>query len=79
MREQGSQPAVISLKDCSEKKIKSLFDSFGDLKGKDLAQKVSCSEKNYMERRLNNTKSDLQKIFKVVAYDFGVKHNILRY
>ena len=78
LREQGSQPAVISLKNYSEKKIKSLFDSFGDLKGKDLAQKVTCSE-NYLWRDGSyNTKVDLQKKFKVVAYDFGIKHNILR-
>ena len=78
LREQGSQPAVISLKDCSEKKIESLFDSFGDLKGKDLAQKVSCSENYIWSEGSINSKSDPKKIFKVVAFDFGVKHNILR-
>ncbi len=78
LREQGSQPAVISLKDCSEKKIESLFNSFGDLKGKDLAQKVSCSENYIWSEGSINSKSDPKKIFKVVAFDFGVKHNILR-
>ena len=57
---------------------KYLFDSFGDLKGKDLAQKVTCSE-NYLWRDGSyDIKVDLQKKFKVVAYDFGIKHNILR-
>ena len=78
LREQGSQPAVISLKDYSEKKIESLFDCFGDLKGKDLAQKVSCSEKYIWSEGSVDTKSDPKKKFKVVAFDFGVKHNILR-
>ena len=36
LREEGSQPAVISKDKYSENKIQSLFDSFGDLKGKDL-------------------------------------------
>ena len=78
LREQGSQPAVISLKDFSENKIKSLFDSFGDLKGKDLAEKVTCRE-NYLWREGSvDTKLESKTKFKVVAYDFGIKLNILR-
>ena len=46
LREEGSQPAVIAQEEFSDKKIQSLFNSFGDLKGKDLAKKVTC-QNNY--------------------------------
>ena len=77
LREEGSQPAVISQEEFSDKKIQSLFDSFGDLKGKDLAKKVTC-HKNYNWDEGSIGKNKPESKFLVVAYDFGVKHNILR-
>ena len=77
LREEGSQPAVISKKNYPNTKINSMFDSFGDLVGKDLAQKVTCSNKYFWKEGTENENSK-KNILKVVAYDFGVKHNILR-
>jgi carbamoyl-phosphate synthase small subunit len=63
---------------------KALADAraFPGLKGMDLACKVTCSEAQSWEQgswRLDSgyTRPDTKR-FKVVAYDFGVKHNILR-
>ena len=77
LREEGSQPAVISKENLPNTKIDSMFDSFGDLKGKDLAQKVTCTDK-YVWKEGTENENSKKNILKVVAYDFGVKHNILR-
>ena len=59
--------------------------AFPGLKGMDLAQQVSTTETYRWERgvwsfRDGDTVDDVpaQRPFKVVAYDYGVKHNILR-
>jgi len=57
------------------------------MEGRDLAQKVSCTEPYTWKEPVNKTwyaainrKSEIvnRKSYKVVAYDFGIKHNILR-
>ncbi|NBI12324.1 glutamine-hydrolyzing carbamoyl-phosphate synthase small subunit [[Haemophilus] felis] len=81
LREKGAQAGCIYVGD-DEAKALELANSFGSMAGQDLAKEVSCKElyrwtdgewklgKGYVQQ--GNTE------LHVVAYDFGVKHNILR-
>ena len=83
LREKGAQPGCIVTGDnidaaAAVEKAK----SFGSMSGQDLAKVVSC-DKSYewdiREWRLGTGYSvQSHPKFKVVAYDFGVKYNILR-
>ncbi|MEQ6292332.1 glutamine-hydrolyzing carbamoyl-phosphate synthase small subunit [Vogesella sp. GCM10023246] len=82
LREKGAQAGCIMAGDIDEAKAVELARGFGSMAGQDLAQVVSC-EQPYQwttrEWRLGqgySTQTDTP--FHVVAYDFGVKHNILR-
>jgi carbamoyl-phosphate synthase small subunit len=59
-----------------------IAQQFPGLKGMDLAREVTTSEKYQWESGewslTGGYSSDLDSIYKVVAYDFGVKRNILR-
>ena len=77
LREKGSQIAAIVPGNFSEKEAQSLLNSFDDLKGKDLAKVVSTKE-TYTWDKPSYQSVPLKPIYKVIAYDFGVKHNILR-
>ncbi|WP_386688372.1 glutamine-hydrolyzing carbamoyl-phosphate synthase small subunit [Lonepinella sp. MS14437] len=82
LRDKGTQAGCIMTGEVDEKKALELALSFGSMAGKDLAQAVTSSEayqwtqgewqlgKGYVEAK--NTE------FNIVAYDFGVKRNILR-
>ncbi len=63
------------------KKAQALIAEFGSMVGKDLRQEVSCDkayEWNEGEWKLGEGFGNPAKQFHVVAYDFGVKTNILR-
>ena len=82
LRDKGAQPGCIMTGKIDEKKAQELALSFGSMAGKDLAKEVTCDEiyqwtqgewqlgKGYVEAK--------NPEFNIVAYDFGVKHNILR-
>ena len=76
IRDKGSQISAIGLEEYSKKRIEALFKSFDGIKGKDLARKVTKEAYIWKEPSYRN---EIKKnSYKVVAYDFGVKHNILR-
>jgi len=84
LREKGAQNGCIMAGDVDEQKAIQLAKGFPGLKGMDLA-KVATSEETYSwnqgEWALGegfSTFEDEDQSFHVVAYDFGVKHNILR-
>lgn len=77
LRKKGSQPAFISYKKKTKKEVDKLFDKFGSLKGKDLATVVS-TKKSYKWSKPSYESKKPNLIFKIIALDFGVKHNILR-
>lgn len=84
LREKGAQNGCIMAGNIDEKKAVALAQGFPGLKGMDLA-KVATSEDTYAwnqgEWALGkgfSTFEDEDQSFHVVAYDFGVKHNILR-
>ncbi|KAE9535420.1 carbamoyl-phosphate synthase small subunit [Ursidibacter arcticus] len=86
LRDKGAQAGCIYV-GTDEAKALELAKSFGSMAGQDLAQRVTCNELYQWtegEWRLpvsNDGKAyetQTKPEFHVVAYDFGVKHNILR-
>ncbi len=86
LREKGSQNGcILAGADASEEKALELARSFPGLKGMDLAKVVSCSESYEWNSSVWSLETDShvdipagEQPYHVVAYDFGVKLNILR-
>ncbi|CAN7246650.1 glutamine-hydrolyzing carbamoyl-phosphate synthase small subunit [Pseudomonas sp. LjRoot71] len=86
LREKGSQNGCILVgDDATEEKALELARSFPGLKGMDLAKVVSCTERYEWRSSVWNLKDDShpeipasELKYHVVAYDYGVKVNILR-
>lgn len=82
IRKFGAQSGVIITKNLARIDRKSLFNDVIEMAGLDLA-KVVTTKKTYQfdegEWSLSNGfEAKVKKTFKVIAYDFGVKKNILR-
>lgn len=85
LREKGAQAGCIFVGEHSEEnvaKARELANSFGSMAGKDLAKEVTCAELYQWtegEWQLGSGYQPQQSTeFHVVAYDYGVKQNILR-
>ena len=83
LREKGAQNGcILAGDDISEEQALAAAKSFPGLKGMDLAKEVTRTEQvNWTESSWSLTDGYAQSAdteFHVVAYDFGVKHNILR-
>ncbi len=81
LREKGAQAGCILAGDVDESKALALARAFPGLAGMDLAKVVSVKEGypwSEGEWNLQGYQPGAAKRFKVVAYDFGVKRNILR-
>lgn len=82
LREKGAQAGTIMAGEVDPTRAIELARGFGSMAGQDLAKTVCCSE-SYLwdegEWRLGQGYTHpAQKGYHVVAYDFGVKRNILR-
>jgi len=83
LREKGAQGgAILTGADATVEKAQELIAAFGSMVGKDLAKEVSCQEAyEWTEGEWALGKgfvTPAEQPFHVVAYDFGVKTNILR-
>lgn len=82
LRDKGAQPGCIMAGDIDEAKALAFAKSFGSMAGLDLAQVVTCEEAyewTQGEWQLGKGYVNVDNPeFHVVAYDFGVKFNILR-
>jgi len=82
LRETGSQSGCIMVDDIDEQASLDAAKQFPGLKGMDLAKQVTTSESYQWQQKSWELGVGYQKAsetkFKVVAYDFGVKQNILR-
>ncbi|EGV36871.1 glutamine-hydrolyzing carbamoyl-phosphate synthase small subunit [Neisseria weaveri] len=83
LRDKGAQAgAILTGADATEEKARELIAAFGSMVGKDLAKEVTCSESyEWTEGEWKLGKGferPSEQPFHVVAYDFGVKTNILR-
>jgi carbamoyl-phosphate synthase small subunit len=83
LRDKGSQNgAIVAGENASAEQALELAKAFPGLKGMDLAKEVTCTE----TYQWSETEWDLasgygertESKFRVVAWDYGVKHNILR-
>ena len=81
LREHGAQNGCIATGTDEAAALQAARD-FAGLGGMDLAQVVSCDKSYSWSQREWNLKGGYRDVtqtqFHVVAYDFGVKHNILR-
>ena len=82
LREKGAQSGCIMAGEVDEAKALEAARTFPGLAGMDLAKVVSCKESHRFEGGewelgLGYAKPEQGK-YKVVAFDYGVKHNILR-
>ncbi|MBH44033.1 MAG: carbamoyl-phosphate synthase small subunit [Gammaproteobacteria bacterium] len=83
LRDKGSQNGcIIANKELNIETAKNKLKTFSGLLGLDLAKEVTTKKIykwNYGKKHLNEKKPIQQnKPFNVIAYDFGIKHNILR-
>ncbi|MDG1693318.1 MAG: glutamine-hydrolyzing carbamoyl-phosphate synthase small subunit [Porticoccaceae bacterium] len=82
LRETGSQSGCIMVGDIDDQKAVEAAKKFPGLKGMDLAKQVTTTEayswqqKSWQLGQAYEQQTEFK--FKVVAYDFGVKQNILR-
>ena len=82
LRETGSQSGCIIVGDIDEQKAVKAAKQFPGLKGMDLAKQVTATETYQWQQKSwqlgHAYEQQTEFKFKVVAYDFGVKQNILR-
>lgn len=83
LRDKGAQAgAILTGTDATEEKARELIAQFGSMVGKDLAKEVTCGEAyEWTEGEWKLGKGFTQpseQPYHVVAYDYGVKTNILR-
>lgn len=82
LREKGAQNGCIMTGDVDEAEALSAAKAFSGLKGLDLAKEVTVKEPYVWDEGSwalgEGFQAPSEKAFKVVAYDFGVKRNILR-
>ncbi|OHX12873.1 glutamine-hydrolyzing carbamoyl-phosphate synthase small subunit [Chromobacterium sphagni] len=82
LRERGAQAGCVMAGDIDEARGLELARGFGSMAGQDLAKVVSCKKPYAWTERQWKLGAGYQvqssTRFHVVAYDFGVKHNILR-
>jgi carbamoyl-phosphate synthase small subunit len=78
LRTEGAMRAAISTVDLDEGSLlRRVRDSAG-MEGADLARTVSASEPYEAASLVGPAATDRGKVFRVAAYDFGMKRNILR-
>ncbi|VAW99537.1 Carbamoyl-phosphate synthase small chain [hydrothermal vent metagenome] len=82
LREKGAQNGCVVAGNIDEAKAVSQAKAFAGLKGMDLAKEVTTDKVYHWDEGTWDLEFGYQKVlstqFKVVAYDFGVKRNILR-
>lgn len=82
IRDQGAQVGLISTIDLDRKRLQRRLREIPDMAGQDLVRTVTCAKPyHWTEAMLNLTGEAAARPrpqFKVVAYDYGIKYNILR-
>ena len=82
IRERGAMEAVISSVDHNPERLHEKARSVEGLKGRDLVKDVTCTEPYHWKEALWEPQigypEGLEPLYRVVAYDYGIKFNILR-
>lgn len=92
LRDGGTQKAALSTKGTSSKKLLQMAREWPGLDGRDMVREVTCAEtyhwdrddgskwvKDHRPQTTDNGESVVGRPWSVVAYDFGIKENILRH
>jgi carbamoyl-phosphate synthase small subunit len=81
LRETGAKKGIISTEDHNYESLLKKVRDFPDIEGLDLVKEVTCSEPYDWDEptwRWNALPERPEPQFRVAAYDFGIKQNILR-
>ncbi|HEX5036832.1 MAG TPA: glutamine-hydrolyzing carbamoyl-phosphate synthase small subunit [bacterium] len=83
LRDQGSKMGILSTKDFDVKRLLKKVRGAEGLVGRDLVQFVTTRKPYHWtegswDLKTGYKKKPIKKSFKVIAYDFGIKRNILR-
>jgi len=83
IRDKGAQTGILSTRDLDAASLVAKANAAPSIVGQDLVQEVTCAESYDWNEGTWALDSGYQKIqgpasYKVVAYDFGIKRNILR-
>ena len=78
LRDRGSMRAVVSTKDLDAGSLLERVRSAPGMDGADLARTVSVAAPYEAATLVGPASTDLGRVFRVAAYDFGLKRNILR-
>jgi len=83
LRDGGTQKAALSTKGTSAQELLKMACEWSGLDGRDMVKEVTCEESYHWVddegSKWVEQKSENSKQLKVVAYDFGIKENILRH
>jgi carbamoyl-phosphate synthase small subunit len=92
LRDGGTQKAALSTKGTPPEKLLAMARNWSGLDGRDIVKEVTCEEKYYwandtgakwVEDHRPQTMDDVNNMvnrqLSIVAYDFGIKENILRH
>ena len=87
LRDGGTQKAALTTKGTSPEKLLAMAREWPGLDGRDMVKEVTCEEKyhwvddagsKWVERKDERGKTK-EELLSIVAYDFGIKENILRH
>jgi carbamoyl-phosphate synthase small subunit len=83
IRDKGAQTGIISTVDLNAASLVAKANAAPSIVGQDLVQEVTCAEEYDWNEGTWDLDTGYQRVqgparFKVVAYDFGIKRNILR-
>jgi len=73
IRTKGAMKGILSTEDLNPKSLQKKAQEWPGLVGRDTVECVTCKSEYPWEKS-----ADVEKHFDVIAYDFGVKYNILR-
>jgi carbamoyl-phosphate synthase small subunit len=90
LREGGTQKAALSTKGTSANELLKMVHDWEGLDGQDMVREVTCAEPYHWVdddgskwvKSLDHSKLELRRSndeYRIVAYDFGIKENILRH
>lgn len=82
IRTQGAMKGIISSTDLNIDKLKKKLANYPGLVGRDIVKDVTVKKQYSWDKAvidvLNGNEQKPEKKYKVAAFDFGIKHNILR-
>ena len=82
IRTQGAMKGIISSVDLNINNLREKLENYPGLVGRDIVKDVTAKKPYFWDKAvidvLSGNEERLEKKYKVIAYDFGIKHNILR-